>query len=74
MRLAPEDQLNVLVTLDFPRSFLDSLRAVDDRIVVDDHPVAKDADPATSVPADVLAHARHLRQTEQLAATYAALA
>jgi len=52
--LAP---LHVLVTLDFPESFLDRVRAVDPRVVLDHHPVAEHEDPAGVVPAHVLARA-----------------
>ncbi|GAA2739619.1 D-2-hydroxyacid dehydrogenase [Pedococcus aerophilus] len=47
----------VLVTLGFPDSFLDAVRAVDPRIVVHHHPVPDDGDVTGVVPADVLASA-----------------
>jgi phosphoglycerate dehydrogenase-like enzyme len=49
--------LHVLVTVDFPDSFLDGVRAVDDRIVVHHHPVSEAENPETTVPAHLLTQA-----------------
>lgn len=46
--------LHVLVTLDFPESWLADVRAVDPRIVVHHHPVPESAEPDRAVPAEVL--------------------
>lgn len=55
--LAPVDPLHVLVTLDFPPSFLDQVCASDSRVVLHHHPTADDEGAAAAVPADVLAQA-----------------
>ena len=57
MNRAATDLVHVLVTVDFPASFLDAVRAVDERIVLHHHPVSEHDDPATAVPADLLAQA-----------------
>lgn len=49
--------LNVVVTLDFPSSFLDQVRAVDESIVVHHHPLSG---PDDQVPSKVLAAAEVL--------------
>lgn len=49
-----DEPLHVLVTLDFPASFLDRIRAVDQRIVLHHHPVPDSADPEGAIPAEVL--------------------
>lgn len=55
--------LHVLVTLDFPPSFLDGVRAVDDRIVLHHHPVSSAGD---SLPAKPLATAEVMYTSEVL--------
>jgi phosphoglycerate dehydrogenase-like enzyme len=49
--------VHVLVTLDFPESFIERVRGVDGRVVVHHHPGGEDDDPVDVVPSDVLAAA-----------------
>lgn len=56
-RTDPNARLHVLVTLHFPQEWLDSIAAVDPRIVIEHHPVGEEEDPHTAIPPEVLARA-----------------
>lgn len=53
MTARAQTPLDVLVTLDFPASFLDAVRSVDDRVIVHHHPLPEEAVLA-DLPTDVL--------------------
>ena len=64
-----ETPLDVLVTLDFPSSFLDSVRSVDPRVAVHHHPVTAGVH---DVPAELLARAEVMYTNEVLPGPVAA--
>lgn len=54
---AADGPVHVLVTVDFPPDFLQRVRAVDPRIVIDHHPWSEDDAHAPQVPPEVLRRA-----------------
>lgn len=57
MTAAAGGPVHVLVTVDFPPDFVDRVRAVDPRIVIDHHPWSEDDANGPHVPAEVLRRA-----------------